>query len=438
MPTRFVRDAAMTGGSQVASRFCGMIAGIAIARALGPAGKGTMSVFVSLAAITVLVACLGVDRSTVYFHGRFKPKRESVVSNSLLFGALGGLVALSMLVGLVVLFRRALLNEIGFELFLLFAPVVPLSYFVRFAQGIVLAEKHVFAYNLPELISGVTVLVGTIAALLILGPHIVPLIILAVVTQLLIAATLGVYIARAVPFRFAPSLPLLKQQVIYGLKNQVASLSWVVLLQSDLLLCNYFLGRSSAGVYSVAVSLGVPLTLSGTVVGTLIFQRVSADERRSNRVHNTNQVMRTLTALVIGIVTIIAVGATWAVPIIYGSGFGGASKALLLLLPGLCALSLQLVLMNFLAGEGSPPVIYIAPLIGVLLNLGPNLYVIPHYGINGAAVTSTVGYTIVFVIVLVYYMRTTGSSPADVLRPRARDLSLLWRRPSTRPTAVGA
>ena len=41
--------------------------------------------------------------------------------------------------------------------------------------------------------------------------------------------------------------------------------------------------------------------------------------------------------------------------------------------------------MNFVAAEGSPSIIYRAPLFGVVFNLGANLLVIPRWGIDGAA-----------------------------------------------------
>ena len=116
--------------------------------------------------------------------------------------------------------------------------------------------------------------------------------------------------------------------------------------------------------------------------------------------------------------------ASWIVPLIYGSKFDAASEALVLLLPGLFALCIELVIMNFLAGNGSPPIVYIAPLIGLIVNLGANFYVIPRYGINGAATTSSVGYAIVLALALGYYLRSTGSRLRELLMPRLADVGL--------------
>jgi len=62
----------------------------------------------------------------------------------------------------------------------------------------------------------------------------------------------------------------------------------------------------------------------------------------------------------------------------------------------------------------------------VMVNLGANLIVIPRWGINGAATTSTIGYLIVLTLVLRHYLRTTRSPPGAVLRLKRGDLQALW------------
>jgi len=423
---RFVRDVAMTGGTQILQGFFAMLGGILVARVLGPSGKGTISVLAALGSMAVLLASFGVHTSSIYFLGRFKSDRDAIISNNYVFGAIGGLVAAVglALVGLV--FERALLNGIGLGLLLLYVFFVPFNYFNEFARRTVLGEGRIAAYNLPELVTGSGLLFGTGAMILIFGRHVAPLLAMRVGTEALVTTVLVVYLHKVVRFHFRPSMQLLREQVKYGIRNYASSLLWVVLLQSDLVLCNHFLGSKPTGIYSVAVSLGLPVTLLASVVGTLTFQRVSSNDIRPNRVANTNRVMRVL-VVITAVSTIAMAGlASLMVPLIYGARFGGASQALLLLLPGLFALTLETVLMNSLAGEGSPSIVYRAPVVGVVVNLGANLFVIPRWGINGAAVTSTVGYSIVLTLVLGYYLRSTGSRARDVLVLKSHDLRALW------------
>jgi O-antigen/teichoic acid export membrane protein len=174
--------------------------------------------------------------------------------------------------------------------------------------------------------------------------------------------------------------------------------------------------------------LGLPITLMGAVIGTLVFQRVAADENAENRIANTNHVVRVLIPVAALAAAGLGLVAQWLVPALYGSAFSAASTALILLLPGFFALAIETVVMNFLAGDGSPPIVYLAPLTGLVINLGANLFVIPRWGINGAAVTSSVGYIVVFLITLAFYSRWTKSGLSDVILVRRSDLNTASRR----------
>jgi O-antigen/teichoic acid export membrane protein len=417
----------MTGGAQVAKSLGAMIGGVLVARALGSSGKGVISVLMALASITVLLTSFGIHLSGVYFLGRFKSDRDAVVSNNLLVGALGGVLAGVLMTVVVILFHAQVMRGISLGIFLLFVLSVPCSYFNEFGQRIALGLGHVRGYNVPELIEGGSLVVGTATILVIMGPHLLPLIALRVVIAAGTSVFLFVYIRRVGRYRFRPSRRLLRRQFTYGVKNYTGSLLWLFLLQSDLVLCNYFLGSSPTGVYSVAVSLGLPVTLLASVLGPLIFQRVASDENRPNRIANTNRVLRILVPVLGSLVVVLGASAKWVIAFLYGSRFSGAGEALILLLPGLMALSFEIVVMSFLAGEGSPRIVYWAPLVGLVVNLGANLFVIPRWGIDGAATTSTIGYITVLLLVLRHYLRSTRCRPSAVLLLKRGDLQALWR-----------
>jgi O-antigen/teichoic acid export membrane protein len=411
----FVRDAAFTGATQVLHALGAMVAGIMVARTIGPTGTGTLSVVVALGSIAVLLASFGVHQSSIYFLGRPGVDREAVMANAAVFGLVGGLAAAGGLAAVGVIFRRQLLDQIGVGIFLLYVTAVPFTYFSEFARRIVLGNARIGMYTAPDIIEGLGLMLGTGAVLLLLGRDLVALVAVRVLIEVSIALALAAYLRHWIGFALKPARALLRAQVAYGLRNYVGSLLWLVLLQSDLILCNGFLGSGQTGVYSVAVSLGLPVTLLAGVIGTLTFQRAAIDPSRPSRVANANRVVRLLVPITLLGAGALALASRPLVDLLYGPAFRGSVAALLLLLPGLCALTVETVLMNFMAAEGSPSIIYRAPLIGVVVNLVANLFVIPRWGIDGAAATSTVGYGIVFVLVLRFYLRWTGSRPRDLV-----------------------
>ena len=56
------------------------------------------------------------------------------------------------------------------------------------------------------------------------------------------------------------------------------------------------------------------------------------------------------------------------------------------------------------------------------MNFLANLLVIPRWGINGAAMTSSIAYLIVLLIVMGYYLRYTESRLRDVVLPKSTDI----------------
>jgi O-antigen/teichoic acid export membrane protein len=422
---RFVRDVFVTSGTQAVKGALMMIAGIVVARYFGASARGTLAVLVALGSMTVLLGTLGIHTSSVYFMGRFADVRNEVVSNNVVVATAGGVVAAGLLAAAGVLFRAQLLAGIAPKLFFLFVISVPCMYFNSFAQRIILGAGRVPASNLPDLLEGVGFLATAIGVLTFSGARLQALVVARVAVEALITVVLVAYVRRLISFRFRLYPKLLWEQLRYGSRNYASSLLWLCLLQSDLILCNIFLGSSKTGVYSVAVSLGLPVTMLGNAVGTVTFQRVSAQHVKERRIENTNRTLRLLVPMALVPMVVFGLLADRVVPFIYGGSFRGAAPALILLLPGLFAFCLEIVVMNFLAGEGSPSIVYRAPFTGLAVNLVANLFVIPRWGIDGAAVTSSVAYVLVLCLVLRNYLISTDSSIRDMALLRVGDIRAL-------------
>jgi O-antigen/teichoic acid export membrane protein len=406
----------------VAQAAFAMLAGIVVARALGPSARGTLALLTALGTMTILLGSLGIHLSGVYFLGRFPGESDAIVSNNLIAGALGGIVAAAGLTCVTLAFQRQLLHQVDLGLFLTFVLCVPFLYFNQFGRTLLLGLGRVGHYNVPDIVGGSMLLAGTVGAIAVFGEHLEPLVALRVVVEIAISAIIVVLLLRSRPLRLSPSRPLLRRQLAYGIRNYTGSVFWLLLLQADIVLCSHFLGSSQTGIYAVAVALGIPITILAAAIGTLTFQRVSAESQRATRVSQTNRTARMLVVLLLPAVIGMAAFAHVLVPLIYGTKFDAGATALILLLPGFVAFSLEVVMMNFLAGEGTPPVVIWAPAVGLAINIAANLFVIPRWGINGASVTSSVAYTVVLLLVLRYYTRSTGSKTADVFVTRRDDV----------------
>ena len=128
------------------------------------------------------------------------------------------------------------------------------------------------------------------------------------------------------------------------------------------------------------------------VVGTLLFPRLSKIESPREQALFARSVALRVAAVMIPLV--IVAGESWqrrdraAVR----CEFAPATPALLWLLPGIAALSVHTIVMNYCAAVGNPRVILIAPIAGLIVNVVLNLALIPSLGIVGASLASTIAY----------------------------------------------
>jgi len=83
--------------------------------------------------------------------------------------------------------------------------------------------------------------------------------------------------------------------------------------------------------------------------------------------------------------------------------------------------------------------------IAAVVNIAGNVILVPHMGISGAALASTISYSLLSAILIRYYLRETGVS-WTVLVPSRDDLALYGRllcrwtklRPAERRAPVGS
>ena len=89
----------------------------------------------------------------------------------------------------------------------------------------------------------------------------------------------------------------------------------------------------------------------------------------------------------------------------YGVEFLNSVEVLRWLMPGVLLLTIFKVLNMDLAGKGKPWVSMKAMIPSLLLNIGLNFILIPSYGANGAALSSTISYTVASLLFLHFYSR---------------------------------
>jgi O-antigen/teichoic acid export membrane protein len=155
--------------------------------------------------------------------------------------------------------------------------------------------------------------------------------------------------------------------------------------------------------------------------------RVAGAEREEgDRI--TEAVSRVVALLALLAAGALAVLAPFVVVLFFGADFAESKWAVWLLLPGIVTFSVGRILSMYLLGRNRLKVDLLASFVGLVLTLTLDLLLIPPYGFRGAAVASSIAYTVAMLIDLVWVVRNSSITAGGLVVARPSDVAMLWRR----------
>jgi O-antigen/teichoic acid export membrane protein len=392
-----------------------VVSGVVLARVLGAEGRGAVSAVLVGPALTTVVFAMGCSPAAAYHFARHPRDGARLFSTWLaLLAPLTLIGAVALYAVLPVLLGAQSASTVSIARWAVLAvPIGPLSELV---DGMLLGDHDFRAYNLLNfaqlaLLAGGYALLASIGSLSVVGALIVN-----AISGGLCLIVGGARVLRRVGFA-RPNLELARSTFWYGLRAHGTNTGAVANERLDLLLVPAFVGAASVGLYSVASSISwIVISLAGACYALVlpVAVRQGADGHRA--------VLASLWATLL-LATLLAlgllVGAGTAIRVVYGAGFAGALTPLLVLLPGSVLYAGTRVLWSGLYALERPGVAALAQIPGVLITLVGLAVLLPRIGIDGAALVSSVAYTVLFAVSLLLYRRTAHLRWAQIADPTA-------------------
>ncbi|MBD0319803.1 MAG: oligosaccharide flippase family protein, partial [Gemmatimonadetes bacterium] len=285
---------------------------------------------------------------------------------------------------------------------LISAAAIPFALTALLLQSLLLGIQEIRAYNKIDA-STAAVSFAMIALLVWAGSVRVDA--LMAVTLLVAATGLGwtaAELRRRTPALGAPSWPLLRTSLRYGARAYLAALFAFLAQRGDLLIVNRVLGSEQAGYYAVAANVAAIVCVFPSVVGTVLFPRLSAVSDARERWRITKRVIGLVAVLVTLFSGCFALVAPALIRLAFGATFEPAITPFYWLLPGIVLLSVNMILMNYFASIGHPPFSVYAWAAAAGVNILLNAVFVPRFGISGAAVVSTLTYSVLVLSCAVY------------------------------------
>ena len=200
-----------------------------------------------------------------------------------------------------------------------------------------------------------------------------------------------------------------KELFHYGAFMQLSTLVSTLNKRLSLYLLKNNCSEQQIGVYALGTQVTEGVNIIGQSIGLVEFSALSNTEQKQRASVLTMRFMKLSVLLTFTALLIICLLPTAFYEWLFSGEFAGIRPVILLMSPGIVFFSAHTVLFNYFSGTGKPKYNLYASLIGLGVTLISAFILIPALGILGAAITTTLTYTALFVYQWIVFHKQTGS-----------------------------
>lgn len=199
-----------------------------------------------------------------------------------------------------------------------------------------------------------------------------------------------------------------KELFHYGAFMQLSTLVSTLNKRLSLYLLKNNCSEQQIGVYALGTQVTEGVNIIGQSIGLVEFSALSNTEQKQRASVLTMRFMKLSVLLTFTALLIICLLPTAFYEWLFSGEFAGIRTVILLMSPGIVFFSAHTVLFNYFSGTGKPKYNLYASLIGLGVTLISAFILIPALGILGAAITTTLTYTALFVYQWIVFHKHTN------------------------------
>lgn len=412
-------------GTRTADSVLGTVVGIILARALGPHDRGILALVLLLPSTLMTVAKLGITQANVYCVRRQGASIETVATNSLVIGLILGVGASLIVWDLRIPVLSTVMRGVPEWALLLALWRFPLLLIDNFFCGVLQAINNFSLYNRRTVAGSVFVLAAVVGLRVTLKLDLLTsaFVYSAACTVVVGALLVGTY--RLIPFGLRPDWRLLGWQIGFGAKSYVQILAMHLLFRLDVYMVAYFLNPVQTAFYSLALHFTEMILEIPQAVGWVVYPRLASLPKEEAHQLTAQACRRTVLLTALGGVLCIVAG-PFLVPLWYGRAYAPASRPLMYATAGAVMMSVFTIITRDFTSRNNQAVNIRAGLAALASNVALNIFMIPAWGIVGAALSTSISYSLAAVMVMIPYQRESGMALSDMLLPRVEDARFVW------------
>lgn len=425
----FGRDAGWVLLSRASVLLLGLVQSVVLARYLHPEGRGEYAILLWIPQLLVIMLPMGIQWSTVYYLREGSHPRPQVLQTAATISLILGGAGMVLAMGIGFSLADSFLAGFSTGAMVAAAALVPVRVIDGFARGALRGLKEISTISLLNTVRPVLILVGVGLVIVVTDGGVSGLVAVVLVAEAAIVVAAFFLAFKGTPLRLRLEAAVAGPLLNYGIRIYLYSVLLFLNYRLDMGLIRYYLGYEEVGYYATAVVLAELIWNLPQSLTFVLFPYITGVTEEEKRVL-TLKVCRISTALVGSACIAVAACAYPAIYLLYGAEFIPAVWPLLALLPGIFMMSVQQVLGVDLSSRNMPGKVTIAALVGLVVNVGLNVLLIPRWGIVGAAVASSISYGCVTGVVAYYYCVASHVPISEAIIPRMGELkeSFLYAR----------
>lgn len=388
---------------------------VIIARQFGPEAYGLFSLAVMLSGWIIVIATLGLNEGVLRYISLFRGKRE-IGKIQYVIRASAMLLAAAGVLGGVILYLSApflavdIFHNKSLIIFLrIFSFIVPLSVVGNVFLPTLRAYEEIGWHSFISNILTNVLHVSSLILLIILGFGIKSIPLSYFMGALFVFFTAFIVCKYKIPNIFKATninsknkSNILKELISYSWPLLFVGAVWRVFSWTDSFLIGYFKNASDVGIYNAALPIALLISFSSQLFLQLFYPLINKEYALGNKElirQLSQQVGKWIYAIILPFFILLLVFPEIVLTILFGPEYVSASSSLRILSFGILFISLFEISLKILNMEGSSKKILVDILLIATLNFILNIILIPRYGINGAALSTTISFISLSIIV---------------------------------------
>jgi O-antigen/teichoic acid export membrane protein len=211
------------------------------------------------------------------------------------------------------------------------------------------------------------------------------------------------------------------QTITYGIKTHIGKIAERVHARACIFIIGALSSTSDIGLFSVTIGISETLLYFSNAASLAIFSRVKNEQEQQAR--DARTVLRHVLPIAITLSVFLNFAGQYIIEVFFGNAFTAAYSALKFILPGVTVYTIYPIVSAYLINIGKSTIASVCSIMGLCCNVVLNIFLIPHYGIEGAAISSSISYAATALFSLMIFIRHSQSSVFSALLLSAEDIN---------------